>query len=568
MEENIKTEDTQTTVAHIDSSPTIADIEAKHKQKKIAQSLVISAITLSIILGAISYFYPASQAKERYMVITGPLVSTLSASGKVVAKNSATLSFETNGTVEKVHVKEGDKVKEGDILVSLIAQDTETEKSRAEAGLLKAKADLRSIQSGATNAQLAVKDAVVKTSEASLDSIYENIVDTVSTTNTVLDRELNSSLSPVIAKQNGDVYRFSFISCDQVKQSDLESGRAALDPLLDNFSKVSTSLKHTSSKNDIDKAFAQSANVTRAVKSYVGDVQDFLNLSCNTKVPNMTSYQTAVLGSYTNIATLTSTIQQTSSQLILQKNVVLQAKKDYELTKSGAKVEDKESLYAVVKQAEAALQSAKDLLNKTKLSAPFDGTVASLSVHKGESAKAGMPVVDILSNGGFDVEGYVREVDVPYLSVGADVKITLDAYAAPTYWPGVLTRIDPSPVENGGVPLYKIRVSFKDEDARIKDGMSAKINIVLYQSQNTISIPARFIRVTQDGRAYVKKVLGAGDVYEFEVVPGHRGDDGSLEVVSGIMPGEILDLMDLAKRSVQSGSASAPVNASANAYGK
>lgn len=547
----------------------VSAIEEKHKQKRVVQSLVVSAIVLSAMLGAITFLYPASQAKERYMVISGPFTTSLVASGKVVSKNSAMLSFETGGTVDKVNVKEGDKVKEGDVLISLISQDTETEKSRAEAGLLKAKADLRSIQSGATNAQLAVKEAIVKTSEASLDSVYENVVDTVSTTNTVLERELESSLSALLTKQNGDVYRFSFISCDQVKQSDLESRRVALDPLLANFSKITATLTHSSSKIEVDKAFSQSASVSRTVKAYVGDLQDFLNLACNSQVPNMSMYQAAVLGSYTNIAALTSTIQQTSSQLVLQKNVVLQAEKDYELTKSGAKSEDKESLYAVVKQAEAALQGVKDLLQKTKLTAPFDGTVSSLSIHKGESAKPGVPILEVLSNGGFDVEGYVREVDIPYLTIGSDVKITLDAYPAPTYWTGMLSRIDPSPVEQGGVPLYKIKVSFKDEDYRIKDGMSAKIGIILYQSQNTISVPARFIRVTQDGRAYVKKVLSSdGDVYEFEVSPGHRGDDGSLEVVSGLMSGEILDLMDLSKRSAQSGSASAPVNASGNAYGK
>jgi len=64
----------------------------------------------------------------------------LSVSGKIQATNSADLSTRMMGFVKKVHVNVGDKVKKGQILVSINNSDLEAKKAQVNAGIAQAQA--------------------------------------------------------------------------------------------------------------------------------------------------------------------------------------------------------------------------------------------------------------------------------------------------------------------------------------------------------------------------------------------------------------------------------------------
>lgn len=64
----------------------------------------------------------------------------VSASGKVEAQNSANVSTRMMGYVTKVHVKVGDKVAAGQLLISINNADLQAKKAQVEAGILQATA--------------------------------------------------------------------------------------------------------------------------------------------------------------------------------------------------------------------------------------------------------------------------------------------------------------------------------------------------------------------------------------------------------------------------------------------
>ncbi|NVJ89972.1 MAG: efflux RND transporter periplasmic adaptor subunit [Flavobacteriaceae bacterium] len=64
--------------------------------------------------------------------------SFLSVSGKIQASNSAEVSTRIMGYVEKVHVNVGDKVKKGQLLVSINNNDLQAKKAQVDAGIIKA----------------------------------------------------------------------------------------------------------------------------------------------------------------------------------------------------------------------------------------------------------------------------------------------------------------------------------------------------------------------------------------------------------------------------------------------
>lgn len=73
-------------------------------------------------------------------VSPGEIRPFVSASGKIESENSADISTRMMGYVNKIHVKTGQQVKEGQRLASLNNSDLQAKKAQAEAGILQATA--------------------------------------------------------------------------------------------------------------------------------------------------------------------------------------------------------------------------------------------------------------------------------------------------------------------------------------------------------------------------------------------------------------------------------------------
>lgn len=508
------------------------------------------------LVGAGFYFVNRNEvALERTIVTESPLSTSLEITGKVVPEESATLSFERTGIVSNVSVKGGDKVKEKQNLITVFASDFSTNKLVAEAGLAKAKADLNNLNRGASSEQIALKEEIVASNNETLKATYQGLIETVRTTSSSLDKEIRGNLASLFVYQTGDVYKLSILSCDQIGGGVLENERASIQKQIIAFDDIASGLSNLSSANEIDTAFKTALNVVSASKLFVAGTQEFLNSNCNGKDASLTTIRSTVATSFTTVSTLSVDLQTKNSSLVTQKNAIEQARKDLLVLKAGANVDQRDALLALVSQAEANLSAVSTQESKTKINAPFDGIISKVYVNKGENAQTGSPAVTLLSSSGYQVEGYVREIDVTTLHIGNEVSVTLDAFSKGAFFKGVVTRIDPSPTVQGGVPLYKILVSFVSQDERVRDGMSAKLTMILYKNENALVIPPRFVRVGSDGKVFVKFVNGE-NVIEKEVIAGNRGDDGQIEITSGLQKGDTLEIADTAARGVQKGTSS------------
>lgn len=507
---------------------------------------------LSLIVVTFYFFNRNKIQPERVILTEASLSSSLEITGKVVPKESATLSFERMGVVSSVSVKEGDFVKENQNLLTLFATDLTSTKLVAEAGFAKARADLSNLKRGASSEQIAFKEQVILDNGEVLKASLENLLEVIKTTNATLDKEIRGNLSSLFIYQVGDTYKVSFTSCDQVGSGILEGKRSLEQKQLINLADKVSSLSNLSSREEIASLFKTTINTVNASKIFVTDTQDFLNNNCNGKDTSLATLRTTVAMSFASLSALSSDLQVKNSSLILQKNALEQAKKDLLVLRAGANVDQRDSLLALVSQAKASILSVKNEEAKTKINAPFDGIISKVYLSKGENAQLGVPAVTLLSMDGYQVEGYVREIDVTSLRYGNEVSITLDAFPKGSSFKGVVSRIDPSPVVQGGVPLYKIVVSFVSQDERIRDGMSAKLTMILYKNANAIVISPRFVRFASNGKVFIKFVNGE-NVFEKEVLVGNRGDDGQIEITEGAQKGDVVEIMDTVPRGAQKG---------------
>ncbi len=100
----------------------------------------------------------------------GDLTATVGATGSVRAIQSATLNWQTTGTVEEVSVKVGDKVSKGDILATLARTSLPQDVITAESNLVAAQKALQDLKSSDTDRAQAAVD--LKTTRVAYQKAY------------------------------------------------------------------------------------------------------------------------------------------------------------------------------------------------------------------------------------------------------------------------------------------------------------------------------------------------------------------------------------------------------------
>ena len=166
----------------------------KYPSKKVTKkSLIWVAAVLVVIGGATKYFWPAgtTDAKSPVQTVTTFVVEArdfpviLDATGSTVAANIVDIRPQVTNVVAKVHIKEGQKVKAGDLLISLddradranydkaqaTADDAQRQLNRAEELLLQQFVAQGAVDTARANARAA--QAAARAAQAQLS--YDNI---------------------------------------------------------------------------------------------------------------------------------------------------------------------------------------------------------------------------------------------------------------------------------------------------------------------------------------------------------------------------------------------------------
>jgi len=148
-------------------------------KKIFRKKTLIILVILAAIGGGAYYYYTTKNAKTTAVVVKKNatvkkenLQIAVDTSGKVVAKDSVTLSFSTNDTtseVSDVYVKEGANVKKGDKIASIKTSSLEFELKNAYSNYQSALANLQTKEAGATADERAKSKNAVDQAKLSLD---------------------------------------------------------------------------------------------------------------------------------------------------------------------------------------------------------------------------------------------------------------------------------------------------------------------------------------------------------------------------------------------------------------
>jgi Cu(I)/Ag(I) efflux system membrane fusion protein/cobalt-zinc-cadmium efflux system membrane fusion protein len=182
----------------------------------------------------------------------------------------------------------------------------------------------------------------------------------------------------------------------------------------------------------------------------------------------------------------------------------------------------------------ATLTRTGEVKKNLTLVSPVNGIVIKRMVLEGQMVQAGMPLLEVADLSTVWVEADIYEYELPWIQVGQHATMTLTYLPGKTFH-GQVQYIYPYLKE--ATRTARVRLAFPNPGLKLKPDMYAQVEIVSPMKQATVVIPSEAVMDT-GAKQHVFLALGQGRFEPREVKVGVRGDDGLVQVLSGLKGGE------------------------------
>lgn len=468
-------------------------------------------IVLFILLLAIVLFFVlrdhSSNDYTEYTVTKTDVSDELLLAGTIDARKRVNLGFAASGRVLKNNVQVGDVVKKGDVLAEISQNRLRSDLMQAQAQYTVTRVDAETDVIGTTDSyenRLAEQDTIVAglyqqylsgdLQAYGLDDVNKNVVPPIISGNYTGTTEGEYIL---------DMYSSSSDSGYSFRLSGLEQGTHGVEiyqPGLLGNQGLYIQFDGSSSYGNTD---------------WVIPVP---NTRSSTYLARKTAYENALRARDAIVAEAKNNLNRTTST-------------------SFSNISKTEALKD---QARSQVNAVAAQLDDGKIIAPFDGIIAKNNLEVGETISAFEPYIVMFGDSEKQLVVNVPEIYINKIQIGDKVDVKLDAYPDLAFT-GVIDFIDFVDTNVDGVPVYQIEIDMNDEDERVRVGMNAKASIISQKVEDVTAVPSHYISENDNQESVVMiGVPGSEDPVERVVTTGFAGNEGLVEITSGLMVGDMI----------------------------
>ena len=429
------------------------------KDRSIFRIIMIISLVAVLALASCSSSDTTSTTGEG-VVSSVTIIDKIETSGNLSADQLVQLTWGTNGLIEQVNVKVGQKVKEGDVLATLKADSVTTDMITAQATLATAQRDLEDMVNSnlnAAQAQQAVLTARKKVEQAqvNMDALaYPRASDALikNTQAQIWDAEKRLTLANKAYKEvqhhfDGDASKTSALLA-------LTSAQLNLNTLVSTYNWYTAK----STQSDYDDAKA-ALDVARA------NWED--------------------------------------------------AKRKRDIVKNGV---DPLALTA----ATAKVAAAQAVVNGILTIAPFDGEVIAAQAVSGNAVAKGANSVALVDRSTLKIDTQIDETSISAVTLGNNVEVTMESIPGVTL-KGKVTLINPIGSVVNGLVKYTVTVSLESTDKPLLFGATASVVIITGEPHAMLAVPVNAIQTSSKGE-YVVTIKADGSTEQVDVVSGDLAD--------------------------------------------
>ena len=164
------------------------------------------------------------------------------------------------------------------------------------------------------------------------------------------------------------------------------------------------------------------------------------------------------------------------------------------LTKNAISKQEYEANMAAYTNAKSAYENAQNVLEDTKLRAPFDGFIQNRFVENYQRVQPGEKVVCLINPDKLEILFNLPETNLAYLLSSPEMRVEFDAYKGKKFKAKLKKYVEASP-DGIGIPayLYMDDAEFDAKALNVAVGFSCKVTVMPNSSaiftNNEISVP-------------------------------------------------------------------------------
>lgn len=540
----------------------------------VAAHKIWSTIIVLVLIGGgwIAYGRLTSTAGEtRYVlgtVSSSTIIASISGSGQVSPSDQVDIKPKASGEIVSVLVQEGQQVSTGQALAYVDSTTAQKSVRDAKANLESAQIALAKLQAPATPLSLTQAQNALQNAQDALSKLYnDSQTDVVNAfldlpnILTALQNITTGTNTNTNTQWNIDYYLNAAISHDirartyrDTAYNDYVASKKSYDTAFADYQ----TQRDSSDPATIEKLLSETyttvqlaSKATKSINAFIQFYEDTLTAHNNT--PSSVADTALVdLNTYTGtLNTHLSTLLNDTTTLKSDKQTITEKQQSLEETQAGTDALDLQSAQLNVTKAQNTLSDAQTTLADYTIRAPFTGTIATLSLNRGDEASPSTAAATLITKNQI-ASLSLNEVDAAKVAVGQKATLTFDAIDGLSI-AGTVASVDTLGVVSQGVVSYTVKIEFSTQDTRVKPGMTVNASIITDTAQNALSVPSSAVK-TMNEQSYVQVfqpalpaealaqegtqgVLTKQTPVNVPVVTG-ISDDTNIQILSGLSLGE------------------------------
>ena len=496
----------------------------------------LSAVVLVVLVISLFYIFKSPAPLVTITARKGDIAENISVTGSVTSAENVDLAFQRSGQVAWVTVEAGARVRAGQVLMSLNIAELNGQRQLQRARVNEAQARLDQLVAGAS-----VED--IKLAETAVTNAKQSVIDKLQDGYTKAEDAIHNK---------ADQFFFNPRSINpQLKLFPVVEGNTE-------YYLQSTRLQFGSAVFPAWQKWLGEVNLTGDFSVYLNTETSYLNqvkLFLDTLGALVNNANTYYLQDYLitvempstlkiDIATARANVNTALSNLVAVQGSLKTAQDQLALKQAPPTSESRAIYQAQLDQAKANLAVIEAQIAQNVIVSPVAGVITAVNFKRGETATVGVAAVAVFNDARFEIDANIPETDIGKVSVGDLVDITIDAFAGEEFT-GKVARTDPGKQIVDGVVNYKVVIIFDKLDPRFKDGLTANLEIQVAQKSGVVILPQVAILENDEG-TFVKKISGDKTTQE-PVTVGMRAKNGDVEVISGVVEGEVVENIGIKK---------------------
>jgi RND family efflux transporter MFP subunit len=458
-------------------------------------------------------------------VVRRDIVQTFSSIGNIEAPLNTALAPKTTGRIEFLEVREGDRVRKGQVLVRLDDSELRANVRQREAEVAAARHRLAQARTTQFSTDTAVQSQVQQQSAAlaSALSAYRQAQQAYAA-------ELAGAKADVTAAQG----KVDAATAD-VRNAEADTRRVAanLDNARSRYSRASSLLaKGFVSAQAVDDArtgMAVQEAELQVAEARLSSAKALLKSAEAARVSSEERLNVVKTKGPADIAAAKAVVTQARAALAAARANTMQ---------SPAYKENLSALQAAVDVADAQRRNALAQLANTVITSPVDGFVTARLADPGATASPSQPVLRVQAIRQVYVSVPVPEDVARLVYVGQPAKARFDALPGRTFGAKVAqvnAAADPASRQ------FQVRLLLDNRDGSVKPGMFGRVSIETGRTRDVLVVPREAVKDSAAGKTVT--VATADDTAEVRSVVTGVEDTAGIALMSGVREGEMVVTM-------------------------